>query len=90
MDQKMAHRYNATGYFDWRQFRLASSIESVFGPVLFLNYIDDIDLNIRDMLKCADNTKVICPIENEEYGETLQADLDRLWIGQINGRCSLI
>ena len=30
------------------------------------------------MLKFPDDTKVICPIENEEYGETLQADLDRL------------
>ena len=30
------------------------------------------------MLKFADDTKVICPIENEEYGVTLQTDLDRL------------
>ena len=30
------------------------------------------------MLKFADDTKVICPIENEDYGEMLQADLDRL------------
>ena len=30
------------------------------------------------MLKFAGDTKVICPIENEDYGETLQADLDRL------------
>ena len=42
-------------------------------------YINDIDLNISgDILKFADDTKVICPIENEEYGETLQAVLDRL------------
>ena len=30
------------------------------------------------MLKFADDTKVICPIEKEEYGGMLQADLDRL------------
>ena len=31
-----------------------------------------------EMLKFADDTKVICPIENDEYGDTLQADIDRL------------
>ena len=52
---------------------------SVLGPVLFLIYINNIDLNISgERLKFADDTKVICPIENEEYGEILQADLDRL------------
>ena len=30
------------------------------------------------MLKFADDTKVICPIEKEENGATLQADLDKL------------
>ena len=51
---------------------------SVLGPCLFLIYINDIDLNISgEMLKFADDTKVICPIENEDYGETLQADQDR-------------
>ena len=55
---------------------------SVLGPVLFLIYINDIDLNIYgEMLKFADDTKVICPIVNEEYGETLQTDLDRLMDG---------
>ena len=29
------------------------------------------------MLKFADNTKVICPIEKEESGATLQADLEK-------------
>ena len=42
-------------------------------------YINDIDLNISgEMLKFADDTKVICPIEKEENGATLQADLDKL------------
>ena len=36
---------------------------------LFLIYINVIDLNIsREILKYADDTKVICPIENEDYG----------------------
>ena len=30
------------------------------------------------MLKFADDTTVICPIEKEENGATLQADLDKL------------
>ena len=47
------------------------------------------------MLEFADDTNVICPIENEEYGETLQADIDRLmdwsnkWKMQFNvEKCS--
>ena len=52
---------------------------SVLELCLFLIYINDTYLNISvDMLKFADDTKVICPIENEDYGETLQADLDRV------------
>ena len=52
---------------------------SVLGQYLFLIYKNDVNLNISgEMLKFADDTKVICPIENEDYGETLQADLDRL------------
>ena len=52
---------------------------SVLGPCLFLIYINDIDLNLSgEMLKFADDTKVICPMENEENEATLQADLDKL------------
>ena len=48
---------------------------SVLGPVLFLIYINNIELNISGkMLTFADDTKVICPIENEEYGKTSQID----------------
>ena len=45
------------------------------------------------MLKFADDTKVLCPIEKEENGATLQADLDKLldWSNKsLNGRCNLI
>ena len=54
---------------------------SVLGHCLFLSniYINDIDLNISGkMLMFADDTTVICPIEKEENGATLQADLDKL------------
>ena len=48
-------------------------------PCLFIIYINDIDLNISgEMLKFADDTKVICSIEKEVNGATLQADLDKL------------
>ena len=40
---------------------------------------NDIELNISgEMLKFANDTKVICPIEKEENGTTLQADQDKL------------
>ena len=46
---------------------------------LYLIYINGIDLNISgEMLKFADDTKVICPIEKEEDGATLQADLEKI------------
>ena len=66
------------GTSDWFP---AVSQGSVLGPSLFriYIYINDIDLNIfTDMLKFANDTKVICPIEKEENGATLQADLDKL------------
>ena len=45
-------------------------LSGVLGPCLFLIYINDIYLNIPGkLLKLADDTKVVCPIENEDYGE---------------------
>ena len=67
------------GTSDWLPVLSGIPQGSVLGSCLFLTYINDIDLNIfGEMLKFADDTKVICPMEKEEYGETLQADLDRL------------
>ena len=67
------------GTSDWLPVLSGVPQGSVLGPCLFLIYINDIDLNISgEMLKFADDTKVICPIEKEENGATLQADLDKL------------
>ena len=67
----MAHRQKTMGYLYYRG--------PVLGPCCFFNiYIYDIDLNISgEMLKFADDTKFICPIEKEVYGAKLQADPDR-------------
>ena len=64
---------------DWLPVLSGVPQGSVLGPCLFLIYIYDIDLNISgEMLKFADDTKVICPIDKVENGATLQADLDKL------------
>ena len=41
---------------------------SVLGPVLFVIFIDNIDLNIRStVLKFADNTKLVAPFSQQTY-----------------------
>ena len=67
------------GTSDWLPVLSGVPQGSVLGPCLFLIYKNDIDLNISgEMLNFADDTKVICPIEKEENGATLHADLDKL------------
>ena len=66
------------GTSDWLPVLSGVPHGSVLGPCLFLIYINDIDLNISgEMLKFADDTKVICPIDKEENGATLHANLDK-------------
>ena len=41
---------------------------SVLGPVLFVVFIDNIDLNIHStVLKFADNTKLVAPFSQQTY-----------------------
>jgi len=50
---------------------------SVLGPILFLTFINDLDLNIHNLLfKFADDTKLCAKISTKEDSEKLQEDLN--------------
>jgi len=52
---------------------------SVLGPLLFLVYINDLDVNISNwILKFADDTKIFSQIRDDKDGERLQEDLQKL------------
>ena len=52
---------------------------SVLGPVLFLIFINDLDISISsNVLKFADDTKLYRVVDNEQDGHMLQRDLDVL------------
>ena len=71
---------------------------SVLGPVLFLVYINDIDLGLLSKLsKFADDSKLCKNVQNDNDREALQQDLDKLdqwsqkWQMQFNAdKCSVI
>ena len=53
---------------------------SVLGPLLFVIYINDIELGIvSNIPKFADDIKLFCKVCNEERGEQLRADLRKLY-----------
>ena len=84
MDRKQRVILNC-GTFDWLPVLSGMSQGFEFGPCLFLIFFNDIDLNISgEILKFANDTKVICAIEKDENGATLQAYLDRLldWLNK--------
>ena len=52
---------------------------SVLGPILFLVFINDLDVGIRsDIWKFADDTKILRVVEEDGGADMLQSDLDRL------------
>ena len=54
---------------------------SVLGPLLFLNYINDLPLvsNVFDMLMYADDTTLYCNINQNIGEELINAELTKLW-----------
>ena len=71
---------------------------SVLGPLLFLIYVNDMDIGISSMLsKFADDTKLIRPIRNQSDVSELQNDLTRLskwskdWLMNFNAtKCKVV
>ena len=63
----------------WRDVSSGVLQCSVLGPVLFLIYINDIDLNILSwLLKFADDTKLFAKVNTLEERDKMQTDLDCL------------
>ena len=71
---------------------------SVLGPTLFTTYINDIDENIKSqILKFADDTKIMAPVSNQEQIIELQEDLASAfhWAGKWQmafnpGKCKCV
>ena len=64
----------------WRRVLSGVPQGSVLGPLLFLIFINDLDLNISSsVFKFADDTKITSEINNLLDSKKLQADLDTLY-----------
>jgi hypothetical protein len=71
---------------------------SVLGPILFIIFINDIDLNLScNIIKFADDTKIYMQLKDEESHLQLQEDLQKLctWSTEWqmlfnNSKCSVI
>ena len=83
---------------DWRGVSSGVPQGSVLGPILFLIYINDLDLDLVSKLgKFADDSKLCKNVVTDSDSETLQHDLDNLhkwsqnWQMQFNiDKCSVI
>ena len=73
---------------NWKSLLSGEPQGSVFGPILFLIYINDVDDGITSkVLKFADDTKVLRKIKSDAYRQHLQDDLNK-WTEC--GKCCLI
>jgi ribonuclease P/MRP protein subunit RPP40 len=64
---------------DWKSVLSGVPQGSVLGPVLFLVYINDLDIGITNLIyKFADDTKLLAKVDSAEEHDKLQDDLNTL------------
>ena len=74
-------------FSDWVTVLSGVPQGSVLGPLLFLIFVNDLTLWIRNsmILMFADDTKISRRVSDEQDGLLLQQDLDNLMDGQSYG-----
>ena len=66
-------------FSQWRWVLSGVPQSSVLGPVLFLIFIDDLEVGIKNTVyKFADDTKVLAQVHSDAERKILQEDLDKL------------